>query len=598
MTAESGEQRETSGRGRRLGSWKAIAQYLQRDVRSVQRWEQERGLPVHRVPGEKGGGIFAYSDELDRWLMSRESEGNARALTNGAAPSTPIASEAPSQSGWRQAASLPVARAIFVAAAILLAALVLWGRESHGPVPTPALAPSRTIAVLPMVNLSGNPTEDYFADGFTEELTTELSQLHSLRVISRTSTMIYKGGKKPLPEIARELHVKYAVEGSVMRAGDRVRVIAQLIDGPSDTHIAAHTYNADVKDVLAVQADISRAIARDVRLDLSPQEKLRLASARAVDPVAHDLYLKASYAFAAQTPQSIHESLDLYDAASRKDPRFARAYLGIAFAELALLQITAQTPEQTFRQVKADATKALALDPNLGDARGLLASMTYYDDWNWPEAERQFRLALAQGAQSPTEQRFGAALITRGRFAEGIMHLQTAIELDPMGMSPRVNWMIALLDEGKYDEARKETERLLAAAPNFLAGHVLRLAATGFEHDCAAMRVDAAWIGQHFPSPMATIESSFVSACRGDRAAARKSLQSIDIAKGPPFASPYQLALGFAAIGDKQTVLRYLNRSAEIHEPQVTTLAVEPLFKWLRSDPAFVAVERRVGLLQ
>jgi TolB-like protein len=571
-------------RQRRLESWKAIARYLDRDVRSVQRWEHERGLPVHRTPGQKGS-VFAYESELDTWLHSRGSEDAVAAAEAHPAPSAKPIQWPP----WLIGACL-VAPVLVVTAAIVL----LRGPGPSAPAVRPAM---KSIAVLPMVNLSGDRSQDYFVDGFTEELTTDLSQIRALRVISRTSTMVYKGSRKPLPEIARELHAKYILEGSVAREGPRVRVIAQLISAASDTHISARTYYADVKDVLSVQGAISRAIAGDVRLDLSPDEKARLVSARAVDPAAHDLYLRASSAYAAQTPQSIHESLSLYQAAAHKDPRFARAYLGIALAELALLQITAQTPDVTVRQVKENAERALALDPGLGDARGLLASMTYNYDWNWPEAERQFRLALADGAQAPTEQRFGAALTSRGRFAEGMAHLETAIELDPLGMSPRVNWLIALLNERRYAEARKEAERLLASAPKFLAGHVLRLSAAGFEHDCAVEGSEAAWIGQHFPSPMAKVVSAFANACRGDKVAARQSLDSIEASKASPFASPYQLALGYAVIGDKDMALRYLNSSADIHEPQVLFLKVEPVFDALRSDPRFVALERRLGLL-
>lgn len=576
-------------KSRRLGSWKAIAQYLEREVRSVQRWEQERGLPVHRVPGEKGGGVFAYEDELDAWLASRS---ESFEQTDVAAASS---SEASPRVGQR-AAILPVA-GIVIVTTIILAVLTLWRWEGAKPPVAPPRA-ARTIAVLPMINLSGDVSQDYFADGFTEELVTDLAQLRSLRVISRTSTMIYKGSKKPLPEIARELGAKYIVEGSVERAGDRVRVIAQLIDAPSDTHIAAHTYNADVRDVLAVQADISRAIAGDVRLDLSPEEKQRLASAHEIDPVAHDLYLRASYAYAQQTADSIRQSLTLYRAAVEKSSSFAAAYVGVAQAEVALMTITAESPDQGEQRAKEALAKALAIDPHLGEAHGLLAVLVYWRDRNWPEAEREYRSALAEGAQSQTQRHFGLDLVTRGRFGEGMAHLQTALELDPLGMSPRMSEFFGYYFERRYTDARSVLEEVLTLHPDFLAGRVLRGLAAFMQHNCAQTASDAEWAQQEFPSPLADFESALASDCRGDRSTARQSLAKMTTYKGSRYIAQYQLALGYAAIGDKDAALSYVEKSVDAHEGQATYLKVEPLFDSIRTDPRFIAQEKRVGLVQ
>jgi TolB-like protein len=583
------------GKGRRLDSWKAIAQFLDRDVRSVQRWEHGRGLPVHRLPGEKSGAVFAYEGELNDWLLSRGNEA-APDTTFAQTPSiAPAAVEVVSKPARRQLTPSVIGWTAVGLGIVLLALVGVRLRLSDLWAPPPPASPS--IAVLPMVNLSGNAAQDYFADGFTDELVTELAQIRALRVISRTSTMAYKGSRKSLPEIARELGAKYVLEGSVARIGQHVRVIAQLIDAPTDTHISAHTYNADVKDVFDIQSRISRAIGDDVRLDLSPAEKARLATPREIDPEAHDLYLQASYQYAQQTPDSIRKSLALYRAAVAKAPRFAAAYVGIAQAEYALMTITAESPEEGEPRIKAALARALAIDPHLGEAHGLLAVLTYWRDWNWPEAEREYRLALAEGAQSQTERHFGLDLVTRGRFDEGMAHLQKSLELDPMGMSPRMSASFGYYFRRDYAEARRLTDEGLVQRPDFLAGHVLRGLVAMMQHDCAQTVADADWTGKHFPSPLADFESALAAACLGDVAAARNNLERMAASMAGPYITQYQLALGYAAIGDKETALSYVEKSVDAHEAQATYLKVEPLFESIRSDPRFVAQERRVGLL-
>lgn len=589
-------ERVSADKGRRIESWKAIARYLDRDVRSVQRWERERGLPVHRMPGEKGA-VFAYEGELERWRHSRGEDGD----------STDRAAEAPDagRDGEPAAAAAASPRSWVLLGGIVLAglgaiiALLLWVSRERAPQTPPHLASRpRALAVLPLQNLSGDAAQDYFADGFTDELTTELARLGSLRVISRTSTALYRNSKEPLPQIARDLHADYIVEGSVTREGARVRVRAQLIDAASDTHISARDYNGDVSDVLDIQSQIARAIAADVSLDLSPGDRARLATPRAVDPVAHDLYLKASYALARQTPDSIRQALVLYQAAVAKAPSFALAYVGIARAQSSLGQITAQSQEETARLERDALLKALRIDPELGEARGLLATMTYAYDRNWPEAERQFRLALAEGAQAPTQARYGGYLVTRGRFAEGMAHIQTALELDPLGMPPRVNLFFGLYFQRKYAEARRQLEEALALNPDFLAGHVLLGLDAMMEHDCALTTVEAQWVQSHFPSPVAEFESALADLCLGNKAAAKEALVRMTAWKGPSFISPYQLALGYAAIGDKETALAFIERSIGAREPQALYIAVEPLFVDLRSDARFIAQEKQLGLAQ
>ncbi len=582
VSSEMNDTGDTSGG--RLDSWKAIARYLSRDIRSVQRWERERGLPVHRVPGEKGGAVFAYQGELDRWLRS----GSNGSIPQSGSAETPHSET--SDIGRRGRAALTwgaVAALVLVLAGALTLALK---RDERPQLRTPS------IAVLPLKNLSGARGQDYFVDGFTEELATELTHLGPLRVISVASTMPYKGSSKSVREIARDLGVRLILEGSVTREEQRVRVTSQVIDATSGAYLTARTDDGDVKDLFELQRRIARNIANDVRLQLSPQEQARLASPSQVDPDALELYLQGRYQFAKQSADSIRESLQLYEAAVARAPNFAQAYVGIAEAQTAMLQITAETPQESFRQEKLALDRALAIDPHLGDAHGLLASRYYWYDWNWPQAEREFHLAIAEGALAPTEQRYGSALVTRGRFKEGMAHLQTALELDPLGQSPRVNQFFGLYFQRDYVGARRQIEAVLGRTPDFLAGHVLLGLTATVQRDCPVADREAQWTQAHYPSPLANFGSALAKACRGDFVAARRGLETAGSSSGHPFASPYQLALGYALIRDTPTALTHLDESADLHEPQILYLEVEPLFDSIRSDPRFIALERRVGL--
>ena len=503
---------------------------------------------------------------------------------------SPRAATSPHRATWQRAvpAGLIVALAVV---GMLLALRLLKTRQLTNAGP-------HALAVLPLQNLSKDAGQDYFVDGFTEELVTDIAQIRSLRVISRTSTMGYKGTHKPLSEIARELHVDLILEGSVIRDGNRVRVTAQLINAPTDTHLWAQTYESTINDILDIQSQISRAIADDVRLDLSPDEKARLAAVPTVDPEAHDLYLKASYQFAQQTPDSLRQSLALYQTAVTKDPTFAMAYLGFAQAEASLTQVTAAPPDEAIQNERTALAKALAIDPHLGDAHGLLASLAYYRDWDWPRAEQEFKAALAEGARGPTEQRYGSSLITRGRFEEGTAHIQAALELDPLGKSPRVNQFYGLYFQRKYPEARQKLEETLASSPDWFAGHALLALLAATEHNCLDAEKHAQWISQKYPSALADFLLSLASSCRGDQTKAREYLAHAAAYKGPAFVSPYQLALGYSYLGDKEVALSFLLKSADIREPQVPYIRVDPLFDPIRNDPRYIGLEKKIGLDQ
>src|SRR5437667_6157004 len=346
----------------RLDSWKEIAAYLKRDERTVRRWEELEGLPVHRHQHKSRAAIFAYKSELGAWWD------NGRKRLEG---QEPIA--AASRRAWF----------LWPAAATATILVFVGGMYARNWLRSrSALAHVQSIAVLPLVNLSQDAAQDYLADGLTEALTTNLGKLSALRVISRTSTAQYKGTKKSIPEIARELHVDALVEGAVMRSGDRVRITAQLIEAPADRHVWAETYDRDVRDVLALQADVARAIAVQIRGNLSsipaPHEAIPL------NHEVYELYLKGRYARDEGSEDGLKLAFEYFRQALEKDPQYAPAYAGLADCYAHLPFYSETRPAEAFPKAKAAALKALQLDQTLAEAHASMAYVETYYDWNWP----------------------------------------------------------------------------------------------------------------------------------------------------------------------------------------------------------------------
>jgi TolB-like protein len=348
--------------GRPLDSWKEIASWFNRSEKTVRRWEEREGMPVHRQLHGKRGSVYAYPDELRDWRESRqlhdttEAEPNDRQMhdpepepagTETASPDhleicppalhgipeadsasttgEPRAGPPPQPPPWL--AGLPIS--VFLVVVVLLA--VMFGgslRESILRRASPVR--SRSLAVLPFENLSGDVEQEYFADGMTAELITELARISSIRVISRTSIVRYKHVHKPLAEIAKELNVDAVVEGEVLHSHNQVRVTAQLIEVATDRHIWAETYDRDLRDVLALQADVAQSIAKAIGTRVMPTELLRLTLSRRVDPEAYEDYLKGRFFFEKRTSEGINRAVDYFRQAIRKDPGFAQAYAGLA----------------------------------------------------------------------------------------------------------------------------------------------------------------------------------------------------------------------------------------------------------------------------
>jgi len=331
----------------------------------------------------------------------------------------------------------------------------------------PAAARIHAIAVLPLQNLSDDPEQEYFADGMTDALITELGKLSALRVISRQSVMRYKGSQKPAHEIARELQVDALVEGSVQRSGDRVRVSANLIEASTDQHLWAEMYDRDLRDILTVQGNFAQAIAREVQVKLTPQQQLRLASASRISPEAYQLYLRGRYFMARTNEASVRKSIAYFQQAIEKDPTYAAAYAGLGNAYRELAYFGAVPPEEGYSGLKTAVTKAVELDETLGEAHEVLGYYNLYYLWDGKQAEQEFKRAIELNPNYPDAHTgYADYLGQTGRFDEAITEKKRALELDPLApvFSGELAWMF--LWARRYDDAIEQFQKTLELDPN------------------------------------------------------------------------------------------------------------------------------------
>lgn len=336
----------------------------------------------------------------------------------------------------------------------------------------------RSLAVLPLENLSGDPKQEYFADGITEELIVELGKVSAVRVISRQSIMQYKGSKKSLQEIAQELNVDAALEGAVERSGDRVRVSLHLDQVSPESQLWANQYDRDIRDVLRLQDEIARTVTDEIQIDLTSQERASFASARSVDPEAHDDYLRGRYQMTRLVAREAGRSVDpeahdeyvqlaigYFKQAIEKEPTYARPYAGLARAYIILGSppLGVNSPKQILPAAKAAATRALELDPSLGEAHFSLAQIIELCDWNWSEAEKEYRTALELNPNSADSHlQYGRFLQAMGRNDETMSQMKYATELDPFDMVTRVTVGFVTYASRRYDPAIGQFEGLAA----------------------------------------------------------------------------------------------------------------------------------------
>ena len=460
-------------------------------------------------------------------------------------------------------------------------------------------APGRieSLAVLPLANLSGDPAQEYFADGMTDALIADLAQIGALRVISRTSIMQFKATQKPLPEIAQQLRVDAVIEGSVVRSGQRVRIAAKLIQAKGETQLWARTYERDLGDILTLQNELARTIAGEIRVRVTAEERGRLARVRSVHPQAFDAYLKGWYFWGQFTEDAFRKGIEQFEEAIRLDPGYAAAYAGLGECWQALEFIGAAPYEEARVKVLEAATKAVQLDDLLAEAHAVMSAARAME-WDWAAGEKEFRRAIELNPGDARAHLFATTQLRHlGRREESIAEAKRALELDPLALMSNEGLSDAYLSAQQYDAAIQQCRRTLDLYPNHSASHY----EMGWAYVYKGM----------YQEGIAEIEKSiqldgddlnlspdlaYIYAVEGKRGEAQKILDRLlEVSKQAPV-SPGHMGLIYIGLGKKDEALSWLEKAYEQHSPIMTWLKVDPRFDPLREEPRFRELLRRVGL--
>jgi TolB-like protein/Tfp pilus assembly protein PilF len=590
-----------------LDSWKEIAAYLGREVRTVQRWEKKEGLPVHRQIHEKLGTVYAYKSEVDAWWKERSAklgskpengelaEGPRIVAWPASTPELPD-EELNTATRWRRLLGL----AAVVAASGLLALLVQaneWGlrdKLKHLLV-RGAPTPIRSIAVLPLENLTGDSSKDYFADGMTDALITELGKVRALRVISRTSSSRYKNSKKPLSQIARELNVDGIVEGAVVQSAGRVRIKAQLIYARTDLYLWGRSYDRDLSDVLALEDEVARAITQEIRINVTAQELGRLNSASPVNPEVYQLYLKGRFLLERRTEAGMKKAVECFEEALQKDPNSALAYSGLADAYGLLGGFSFLSPKEAYPRARAAAMKALELDDTLAEPHAALAITV---DGGFEEQEKHFKRAIELNPGYANAHLWYARDLSRmGRVDEALKEILRAQELDPLSLIINDNVGEVYGWAHQYDKALEQLRKTLEMDPNFARTH-LDLGVTYeykgmFDEAIAEFQKARELGGENWPELRVPLQHAYEAS--GYRGYYQEQLRLLKERSKQSYVAPATIATIYARLGDKESAFTWLEK-AQRERTGLFFIKVEPVFDPMRSDPRFRDLLHRAGL--
>src|ERR1041385_8780568 len=543
----------------RLDSWKEIASYLRRDVRTVQRWEKKEGLPVYRHLHDKLGSIYAYRNELTEWFNTRQQSG---------------------------------------------AAGVTAGRQD-------GQAEKIKLAVLPFGNLSGAKEDDYFSDGLTEEMITQITRLQApdLAVIARTTAEHYDSSSKSLEQMKKDLGVGYVLEGRVRRGGNRVRITAQLNQLKDQTQLWAETYERDLSDVLSVQADIAQAIAREINRALNLSGSARLAdtqkSQRQVQPAAYDAYLKARFNLHQMTPSAISKSIEDFELAIKLDEKYAPAHAGLAsaYALLAIAPFDCLPPREAMPKAEKAARKALELDSSFAEAHTALALVNHHYHWKWEEAQAGYELAIELNPDhADTHLWYSWLLLALGRrdaaFDEIEQTMSIVQETDPHRLVAVHTTRAAAYYFGReYQRAVDECEKAEQLDPEYFMLHFIagRAYMRLNEHAKAIAHLKTAIGTGEMPLMEAALGLAY--AVSGKKGLTQKLAEQFKAAAKKRYIPPTYFGMLFAGLGDRDKALEWLEKAFQERADGLTWLNVEPMLDEVRNDPRFQDLIRRIGLV-
>lgn len=491
--------------------------------------------------------------------------------------------------------------ALFVIPIALIVALAayLWSRSQSR---TSGSKGQRMLAVLPFENLTGDPSQDYFSDGMTEEMIARLGSLdpQHLGVIARTSVMQYKHNKETLDQIGRELGVQYALEGSVRRDSGRLRITAQLIQVKDQTHLWARQYDREPGNLLAIQSEIAQEIANEIQFQIGSNERTKSAPQAALSPAeaaAHELYLKGRYFSNKRTAQGLRQANQYFQQAVAMDPQYATAYAGLAESYALMGGYTGSPQIEFIPKARAAAKRALALDERLPEAHTALAVIAQNYDWDWATAEKEYRRAIQLNPNYATGHHWYAeCLALQGRFNEAFPEIESARQLDPLSLIIATDYGAILYFSRQYDRAIEQFRGVLDMEPNFPRAHMLVWAYAQKASFPDALADAEAW-RQADNSPLwSWVMTAYVSGRSGDQAQAKLALDHLGQLGTHGMLDPLCFAIAYIGTGDNNQALGWLEKAYAERSSSLTALKVDPIYDPLRGEPRFQELLRRVGL--
>ena len=495
---------------------------------------------------------------------------------------------------WGRLAAYAAAVVATVATVLLATDVIRWREPVGG---GSAGARIRSLAVLPLANLSGDPGQEYFADGLTDELIADLASIKSLKVISRTSAMQFKGASKPLPEIARELGVDGIVEGSVLRSNDRVRIKVQLIDAAKDRHLWTQSYDRDMRDVLAMQSEVGRDIAERIDVQLSPREHGEVTRPRPVNPQAYEFYLRGRYYWNKRTKDALLQALDNFDRAVRIDSTYAVAYAGLADTYVLMAPYAGSPPRESYPRARIAALKALKIDEQLAEAHASLGRVKLFYDWDWAGAETEFKRAIElKPSLSTAHHWYSICLRDMGRLREALAEANRALELDPVSLIISTNLGDTFYYAGQFDQAVAQHRKTLLLDPDFMAAHLYlgrALEQEGMLQYAIAEFQRARFLAGKTPYALGDLAHAYALA--GKRADAGRLLNDLLELSKHGASLETDIALAYLALGNRDQAFQYLEK-AYTERSGLNDLNMDPRFGSLHGDPRFQDLLVRLGL--
>jgi len=522
-------------------------------------------------------------------------------LMGGIANSEPLA-ESQQEEAERKTVTLRRLAATLVAGlifgALLLAIVLIFDVAGTRQWLRARTTPIRSIAVLPVENLSGDPAQEYFADGMTEELTTDLGKISALRVISRTSAIRYKGTKKSLADIARELNVDAVVEGTVARSGSHLRITANLLQAFPEKHLWAESYDSEVGDALTVQGQIARAVAREIQVKLTRQEQNLLAAARPVNPEAQDFCLKGFFAMRGfESAESSEKAIKYFQQAIEKDPNYAAAYAGLAIVYSTWIPGMTRGPRDLMPKAKEFARKAMTLDNTLAAAHSQLGLIELYYDWDWSAAEEEYRQTMALNPNYVWVHPWHArGLLARGRTEEAVAEAERIVALSPSPLDwDNAVWIFVLAR--RCDLARGRAQELLEVAPHYVWAHFenAQIYECDGQMDKAAeeyLKADELFGTE--PKKLAQLREAMAKS--GTQGYWKRTLENYRESAKLHYVPPVLVAEACVRVGDKECTLKWLEKGFQERDDLMINLKAKPVFDSLHSDRRFQDLVRRVGI--